>query len=275
MGRQVCRAAVELVKSFEGLRLAAYICPAGKPTIGYGHTQGVTIGDHITEEQAENYLQNDLNTAGKAVERLVTVALSDGQFGALASFVFNLGEGNLKASTLLKELNVGDYAGAAGEFDKWVKATVNGEKVTLPGLVKRRKAEKELFMSDAVPASGHCAFRVIEEGGHRFTQIGVMDEPGSGGACHEYIVVPAQGFAPEPFATVFFQNGPVKENGVNGCHQEDLLLIVADRLKSFQAGPFACEDNAEALGHIRAALECLGRRTKARQERGVEGRSVA
>ena len=118
------------------------------------------------------------------------------------------------------------------------------------------------------------SMRIIEEGGHRFTEICVIDAPGAGNACHEYMVVPVQGYAPEPFAMVHFQNGPVKEVGVNGCHQEDLLLIVADRLKSFQAGSFACEDNAEALGHIRAALLCLGRRTKARQERRVEGRSV-
>lgn len=119
--------------------------------------------------------------------------------------------------------------------------------------------------------------RTITEGSHRFTRINVVDEPGHGGACHEYRVGPTNGTVDAhgiDFASVSFQNGPVKEYGVNGCHQEDLLLIVADRLECFQNGPFACTDNAEALSHIRSALECLGRRTKDRQARGIEGVSV-
>ena len=116
--------------------------------------------------------------------------------------------------------------------------------------------------------------RKITEESHRFTKIIVLDEPGAGNACHEYMVIPLSETSTNPFATVHFQNGPVKEKGVNGCFQEDLLLIVADRLQSFQAGQFACNDNAEALSHVLAALECLGRRTKGRQFRGVEGLNV-
>lgn len=120
--------------------------------------------------------------------------------------------------------------------------------------------------------------RTITEGSHRFTRIDAIDEPGHGGACHEYRVRQSQEIDGQPsgypFASVSFQNGPVKEHGVNGCHQEDLLLIVVDRLQCFQNGPFACADNAEALSHVEAALECLERRTKDRQVRGVEGVSV-
>lgn len=148
---QVCAAAVNLVKHFEGLYLNAYKCPAGVPTIGYGHTAGVTMGETITEAQAEQYLQSDLNSAAQQVTRLVKVAINEDQLGALASFVFNVGSGNLASSTLLKCLNAGDYEGAANHFGDWVKATVNGQRVTLPGLVTRRAAEAALFRGQVQP----------------------------------------------------------------------------------------------------------------------------
>ncbi|NUB13694.1 glycoside hydrolase family protein [Azospirillum brasilense] len=137
--------ALALVRHFEGLYLSAYLCPAGVPTIGYGHTAGVRMGQTITSLQAEVFLRADMAEAAAAVDRLVTVPLTDRQCGALASFVFNLGAGALGSSTLLRLLNQGDYEGAAGEFAKWVYATVNGKKVQLPGLKKRRAAEKALF----------------------------------------------------------------------------------------------------------------------------------
>jgi len=106
----------------------------------------------------------------------------------------------------------------------------------------------------------------------------VLDEPGQGGACHVYEVRdshPAEEFQGSmPFADVRFQNGPVKEFGVNGCHQEDLLAIVIDRLESFQAGPFKCRENALALTKIQEAMHWLNHRTSKRQKRGVEGTNV-
>lgn len=141
----VCQEAVDLVKQFEGLYLSVYLCPAGVPTIGYGHTAGVALGQTITAEQAEQFLTTDLTSAAASVDRLVKVALTPQQRGALASFVFNLGAGNLQDSTLLKLLNGGDYAGAAGEFGKWVHA--DGK--VLPGLVRRRAAEAALFQGQA------------------------------------------------------------------------------------------------------------------------------
>lgn len=113
--------------------------------------------------------------------------------------------------------------------------------------------------------------------------IQVRDEPGAGGANHLYMV---EGFdtasnPSDPFAlrhgasakhsTILFQNGPIAEVGVNGVTQEVLLAIVADRLQSFQAGPYACAENAEALRHIEAAKEALHSRTRTRMQRGVEG----
>jgi len=149
MTEPVCQDAVDLVKHFEGLYLKAYLCPAGVPTIGYGHTAGVTLGDTITEAQADAYLAGDLTGAAAGVDRLVKVTINPQQRGALASFAFNLGVGNLEGSTLLKKVNAQDFAGAAGEFGKWVYSTVDGRKVALQGLVKRRAAEAALFEGKA------------------------------------------------------------------------------------------------------------------------------
>jgi len=137
--------ALALVRHFEGLYLKAYLCPAGVPTIGYGHTAGVRMGQTINGLQAEVFLRADMADAARDVDRLARVPLTDQQRGALASFVFNLGAGALRDSTLLRLLNGTDYAGAAGQFGRWVFATVNGKKVELGGLVRRRAAEAKLF----------------------------------------------------------------------------------------------------------------------------------
>ena len=138
---QISKAGLDLIKQFEGLHLKAYRCPAGVPTIGYGHTAGVAMGQTITQQQADDYLRRDVRQFERAVSRLVSVPLTQGQFDALVSFAFNLGEGALAQSTLLRLLNAGDYAGAAAQFDRWNKA---GGRV-LPGLVRRRAAERALF----------------------------------------------------------------------------------------------------------------------------------
>lgn len=134
-----------IIKYCEGLRLTSYTCPAGKPTIGWGHTYGVKLGRTISEAEAEILLDHDYQQAEDDVLELVTVPLTDNQLGALTSFVFNLGQGNFSKSTLLRKINVSDFAGAAAEFDKWVYATVNGVKTKLNGLVVRRKLERSLF----------------------------------------------------------------------------------------------------------------------------------
>lgn len=137
---------LELIKQFEGLRLAAYLCPAQVWTIGYGHTAGVMQGDVIIEEQADAFLRHDLAASELAVSRRVTAPLNQNQFDALVSFTFNLGAGNFSRSTLLNKLNVGDYAGAGDEFLRWDRA--GGEK--LPGLTRRREAERDLFLTPAL-----------------------------------------------------------------------------------------------------------------------------
>lgn len=106
--------------------------------------------------------------------------------------------------------------------------------------------------------------------------ITVIDEPGAGGANHAYHIdwPTADGGMNDLLPnclTARFQNGPIKEFGVNGITQEALLAIVIDRLKSFQNGPFACHDNGTALNHCETALNVLQNRTRARIARGVEG----
>lgn len=118
--------------------------------------------------------------------------------------------------------------------------------------------------------------RVLQIGSRNYTQVVCLDEPGAGGACHQYNVEGIEkndeGFH-MIFSTVNFQNGPIKEHGVNGCHQEDLLAMVIDRLQCFQKGEYACRENAIALTKIEEALMWLRKRTQDRLDRGVEGTS--
>lgn len=134
----------EAIKLFEGLRKTAYKCPAGVWTIGYGHTgPDVVEGLTITTQRAEVLLLKDLIKFEKGVQELVKVPLTQGQFDALVSFTYNLGLGSLRSSTLLRLLNSRKYKEAANEFDKWVYA---GNR-KLEGLVRRRRKEKEMFLS--------------------------------------------------------------------------------------------------------------------------------
>lgn len=132
---------IDLIKEFEGLYLNAYLCPAKVWTIGYGHTRTAMPGQSISEARARELLREDLAEFERAVGNQVVAPLNQNQFDALVSFAFNLGAGNLARSTLLRRVNMRDYAGAAGEFARWNKA---GGKV-LNGLTRRRAAEAALF----------------------------------------------------------------------------------------------------------------------------------
>jgi hypothetical protein len=116
--------------------------------------------------------------------------------------------------------------------------------------------------------------RVVRIGTQKYTKVICNDKPGHGNACHSYTVETVPQNTTEPVAIVSqinFQNGPIKEAGVNGCHNEDLLAIVIDRLQGFQSGAYACRENAIALTKIEEALHWLAHRTHERIERGVEG----
>lgn len=165
--RDICQRAIDLVKSFEGIpdgdpttvNIDPYLDPVNIWTIGWGHAlrydgrflkgeadraqMHALYPDGITLEQAETLLHADLIETGRDVLTTLAVPVNDNEFGALTSFAFNLGIGNLRSSTLLKKLNANDRVGAADQFLRWVRA--DGK--VLPGLVKRRAAERALFLA--------------------------------------------------------------------------------------------------------------------------------
>lgn len=119
--------------------------------------------------------------------------------------------------------------------------------------------------------------RELNIGTKRFTKILALGGPGPDGVGHEYSLCPIEKSKDlsqdDEFGHIVFQDGPIKEVGVNGCHNEDLLAIVIDRLQGFQAGDLACDANEEALQYLDDALSCLNLRTQDRIKRGVEGTS--
>ena len=136
--------AYELIKQFEGLRLKAYLCPAGIWTIGYGHTSGVSPNSFITIQEADEYLHRDVATIEMQLNKL-NLILRQCQWDAIVSFVFNVGIGNFKASTLLAKIRINpDDNSIIDEFLRWVYA--NGK--VMRGLQKRRLTEMKLYFSD-------------------------------------------------------------------------------------------------------------------------------
>jgi len=140
---KISPACIALIKQFEGLRTDAYLDACGVCTIGFGHTDHVELGQSIDAGEAERLLAHDLETFEAGVNGLLKVPVTQGQFDALVSFAFNLGIGTLQRSTLVKLVNLENFPLAAAEFPKWVFA---GRRA-LPGLVKRRAAEQQLFLS--------------------------------------------------------------------------------------------------------------------------------
>ncbi|MES2346597.1 MAG: lysozyme [Pseudomonadota bacterium] len=136
------QACIDLVKSFESFRAEAYRDMVGVWTIGYGHTKDVQPGDVITQHQADIAIEFELGRFGDVVDKYVTAELNQNQFDALCSFTYNLGEGNFKSSTLLKMINGGQFSAAADQFKRWDMA--GGKHV--PGLLRRRMAERDLFV---------------------------------------------------------------------------------------------------------------------------------
>ena len=132
-----------LIEQFEGCSLHAYLDQRGIPTIGYGHTQGATMGQTCTQAEADAWLAEDLATAEQAVSRLVKVPLTQNQFDALVSLCYNIGQGNFAESTVLRLLNAGSIQGSAEAILMWNKT--GG--VINPGLMRRREAEKALFLT--------------------------------------------------------------------------------------------------------------------------------
>lgn len=143
--RHITEDGLRLIRRFEGFSATPYRCPAGYLTVGYGHLvkNPEAFRQPITEDEASEILVLDVVAAEKAVLRLISVPLTDGQFDALVSFTFNLGSGALQRSTLRRKINRDEYEDAAAEFIKWVWA--GGRK--LKGLIRRREAEALLYLS--------------------------------------------------------------------------------------------------------------------------------
>ena len=155
-GRRMTPEGIEILKHFEGFRKDAYMCPANVPTIGYGQTyysngSPVKMGDTITETTAERELNHLLHTFSTQVDKEIICPLTPNQFSALVLLAYNIGMGDASRlipgfaySTIKEKLNRRDYVGASEEFERWNKA---GGKV-VAGLVRRRKAERNLFLSE-------------------------------------------------------------------------------------------------------------------------------
>ena len=149
-------AGANLIKHFESCakkcgpdRYAAYKCPAGVVTIGWGTTHGIKMGMVWNGAQCDAAFLRDMREFEAHVKRLVKVRLAQWQFDALTSFVYNAGAGALSSSTLLKKVNAGEFDAAALEFHKWNKATINGKKQVAAGLVRRHASEALLFQNIA------------------------------------------------------------------------------------------------------------------------------
>lgn len=141
---------MDIIKHFEGFRSEPYLCPAGIATIGYGTTRypngaKVTLNDrHISEAEAESFLQNDVKTFELSVYAYCVDTITQNQFDALVDFCYNLGAGALKGSTLLRKININPADNLIREeFNKWV---YSGNEV-LPGLIERRAAEAQLYFT--------------------------------------------------------------------------------------------------------------------------------
>jgi lysozyme len=173
----VSQTGIDLIKKFEGLHkvgddglIHSYRCVAGKWTIGYGSCKGVRSGMKITPAEAEQLLIDDIESHAKAIHRFVHVPLSQNQYDSLTSWIFNIGEGNFKSSTLLKKLNKGLYDEIPEQLNRWNKARVDGKLTPLRGLTRRRAAEGALFSMDAILAS---------DGGDLMTQKPTQEAPKS------------------------------------------------------------------------------------------------
>ena len=149
MVRRINTAGLVLIKNYEGLRLRSYRCPAGVWTIGYGHTDGVLPRMSITEEEAEAFLKEDIDRFEKGVSALVEdVPCNENEFSAYVSLAFNIGLYGFSQSTTLRLFrSASPREEAADAMLLWNKGRVDGKLVLLPGLVKRRNAERKLFLT--------------------------------------------------------------------------------------------------------------------------------
>lgn len=145
---RISKAGIDHIKSYEQLKLTAYMpTKHDVPTIGYGHTKGVKLGTTISEAQAEALLREDLAWVETCVNKAVTVPMTQSQYDGLCGFVFNLGEGNFRSSTMLKYINKGQWVAASKSMLQWNKQRTPQGLVVLDGLTKRRAKEAKMLLA--------------------------------------------------------------------------------------------------------------------------------
>ena len=147
------QATIDLIKRWEGFKASAYRCPAGKWTIGYGITASAGIGVdpkpgmRVTEAEAEAHLRKALEKFAGQIRPAIAYPINENEFGAFLSLTYNIGPGGFRGSSALRHFNAGDKERAAAAIKLWNKATVNGKRQVLRGLVNRRADEVRLFQS--------------------------------------------------------------------------------------------------------------------------------
>lgn len=170
---KINQATVDLVKKWEGFKPKAYICPAGVLTVGYGTTNraglpGVRVTPEtvVTEAQAAEWLRLGLEKFGAQIRPAITAPINENEFGAFVSLAYNIGPKAFKGSSALRHFNAGDKAKAAAAIKLWNKATVNGKRQVLRGLVNRREDEVALFLRPVhvkqTPKTEHVAPDVLK-----------------------------------------------------------------------------------------------------------------
>lgn len=202
--------AVQLISNAEGCRLRAYRCPAGVPTIGWGHTSGVKLGDSCTQEQADQWLMADITASLAEVREACPGQATDNELGALVSFAFNCR--GWRNSTVVRAHNKGDRQSASRAFGLWNKARIDGVLTVLPGLTARRAAESALYltpddgwhqMPQAIEAESKLTASPIARAGVGATAagtIGVLQEIGGGLDTVKPVATAAKGFLADTLA---------------------------------------------------------------------------
>jgi len=202
--QKVSRAGVELIKSFEGLRQTAARLPDGRWTIGYGHTFSAREGARVTQEDADALLRFDLLPIVDSLNNMILVPLNQNQFDALVSFSFNIGIDNFGSSSVLKRINEGRMTEAALAMDAWRSAEFNGQTYVLAPLIRRRAAEKNLFLTpeDSIGNAPSLLVRPLAdlEADAATTRPAELDAPDRGGVLSAYPAGQPQPVAAAPEA---------------------------------------------------------------------------
>ena len=211
--QKVSRAGVELIKSFEGLRSTAARLPDGRWTLGYGHTFSAREGARVTQEDADALLRFDLLPVVDAINNMVLVPINQNQFDALVSFCFNIGVDNFAQSSVLKCINEGRTTEAALAMDSWRSAEFNGQTYVLAPLIRRRAAEKNLFLTPEESAGNAPSLLVrptVDLAGDAAARPSELNAPDRGGVLSAYPMgdpglspyaqpaTPAPSFLPDP-----------------------------------------------------------------------------